>query len=123
MKYTAETYAKAFLEALVRAGEQGEKRVAKNFAALIKKNGDLANYGMISLEIEKLLAKREGGKFISVEVARDGNAIGKITNLFSKKDVVKIRTTSELLAGVRVLIDNEQELDFSFRRRLKTLFS
>src|SRR3989344_2675025 len=111
MKYPAEIYAKAFLGALQSSGREEERSVIKNFSSLLKKNGDLQNHEKISLEIEKLMAKKAGA------------AVKKLAGLFSEKDVVKINILPELLAGARILINGEREFDFSFKRRLKDLFA
>ena len=124
MKYPAEIYAKAFLGALQSSGREEERSVIKNFSSLLKKNGDLQNHEKISLEIEKLMSKKDGGIFVSIEVAKKaGAAAKKLAGLFSEKDVVKINILPELLAGARILINGEREFDFSFKRRLKDLFA
>ncbi|OGF51465.1 hypothetical protein A3I27_00830 [Candidatus Giovannonibacteria bacterium RIFCSPLOWO2_02_FULL_43_11b] len=124
MKYPAKIYANALLKVLGSSGKQAEWRIIKRFAALLQKNGDLANYGKISSEIERLIARKNGGKFISMEVAqKEGEATKKVANFFSERDIVKVRVLPELLAGARILVDDEREFDFSFKKRLKDLFS
>src|SRR3989304_3793237 len=105
MKYPAETYAKAFLEGLEDAGKKRERALVKNFTSLLERNGDLADHDKIYLEMEKLIAKKSGGRFISMEVAdKNGAGAKKLTNLFSKKDVVKVSVLPELLTKAKKFI-------------------
>ena len=124
MKYSPELYAKAFLEVLNQTGGKEERKIIKRFLAIVGKNGDLGRMEAILLEMEKILVRESGGKFVEVELARDeGGLLEKIRKSFSRKDHLVTRIRPELLAGTRILIDHEREFDFSFSGRLKKLFS
>lgn len=124
MKYPAETYARAYIEVLDGAKKKDQAEVTKKFISVVEKNGDLGGLKNILREAEKIAVKKGGGRFIEVEVARESDSLTKkIISLFSAKDHIEIKERPELLAGARVLIDGERELDFSFASKVRKLFS
>lgn len=125
MRYPAEIYAKALFEALEEGREKEEGKMLKRFSALLEKNGDADNFEKILSAFRKMIVKKYGGRFITLEFSGQPNGalVEKLSWLFSKKDSVELRFRQELLAGVRILIDGEKELDFSFQSRLNKLFS
>jgi F0F1-type ATP synthase delta subunit len=124
MKYSAEIYAKAYVEAVEKSERKREAELSKNFLALVEKNGDLGSLGKIMREIEKMTVKKNGGRFVEIELARDDKKLAnKIRQTFGSTDRVEVREKPELIAGARVLIDGDKEVDFSFARKLKNLFS
>ncbi|HBT81794.1 hypothetical protein A2757_03205 [Candidatus Giovannonibacteria bacterium RIFCSPHIGHO2_01_FULL_48_47] len=125
MKYPAEIYAQALFEALEEDGGKEESKALKRFSALLEKNNDADNFEKILRAFEKIIVEKSGGKFVTLEFSRpvDENLVKKLSSIFSKKDFVEFRERPELLAGVRILIDGEKELDFSFQGRLNKLFS
>ncbi|MBI2024303.1 F0F1 ATP synthase subunit delta [Candidatus Giovannonibacteria bacterium] len=125
MKYSPESYAKAFLDALSRMDKKDEGKLIKKFISVLAKNGDLGNFEKISIAIKKIITKRGNGKFIDLELARPMNKklMDATLKNFSDKDHVEIKYRPDLLAGCRILMDGERELDYSFKRRLKNLFS
>lgn len=125
MKYPAEEYAKALLEIFSREDKKDEGKISKRFVQILAKNGDLGNFEKIFLEIKKILTKKKKGKFIDLELARplDKKLTDHVLKNFSDNDHVEIKYRPDLLAGCRILIDGEKELDFSFKSRLKKIFS
>jgi len=124
MKYRPADYAEALNATLsgLKAGE--EASVFKNFIQLVEKNGDRSSLPKILTEMESLIAKKEGGRVVTLEFAREPqNAIlAKMKKEFGAKDIVNVRTNATLVAGVRITIDGEQELDLSLNRRLRGMF-
>lgn len=120
MKYTPNTYAKAFLET---------KPDLTRFLQVVSRNGDFARIEKIVAAIQEVATKQQGGHMVHLEFARlDSARQARNSDLaekfkFGPKDHVRVRTNSHLVAGVRVTIDGEQELDMSLRRKLNTLFS
>ena len=124
MRYPAEIYAKALVEVLEGSARRDEDRITKSFLKILEKNGDLRNSEKIFKEIRKAVVKRSSGKFIEIESARPlGEELKlKLEQIFSEKDYIEFREREELLAGARILADGEQEMDFSFQRKLRQLF-
>ena len=114
MKYSLEK-----LRASPRGSDFGEKKilqqndVARNFMKMLRKSGDEAHAEKIMKEAERILRKADGIRAVVFESARPlGAAQRKSLSAFSKSgDVVSYRTDPRLIAGVRILIDDEKEFD------------
>lgn len=115
MKYSAETYARAFWEA---------KPEMKKFLSVVRKNGDAHRLGKIVNALETLATHEHGGRMVSIEFARhaDQTKVDTLKKRFSSKDHVSMSINPSLIAGARVTMDGEQEMDASFQRKLNKLF-
>ena len=125
MKYPAPTYAKALLAVYHKASADQHSHIVKNFIRVLVKNGDVSSLAKIEVEIQKQLVKQKNGRMILVETARDLDdaVLKKIFSKFSTHDHVESKINPSLVAGVRVSINGEQELDISLARRLHSMFS
>lgn len=120
MKYSVNNYVSAFTEAIKKV-PQGE--AVDGFAKLLKKTGDIRHSKKILDAIHKKLINEKGGKWVNVEVARD-SALKKdlLRRNFSDKDHVDFSINQELVAGMRITIDGERELNNSMQNKLNKLF-
>lgn len=126
MKYTARLYADALAAALHEAtSREQEKTIIGNFAKLVLKRGDEALLPKALELAERLLAKQGKGDVVVIESARPlSNADRtKFTKQFSKAGHVEERIVPSLVAGVRITVNDERELDASLVARLRTLFT
>ena len=125
MKYTPETYALALHDTVSRAPSEKRREIVKRFAALLRRTGDIARAGKIIRAFEKLTVKKSGGRWVEIEFARplDAKLASKIGKLFAAKDRIEETINPALIAGARVTIDGEQELDNSLARKLKKMFN
>ena len=119
MKYSAKDYARAFME--LDAKEQHSKRLFE----VMDKNGDGSQKSKVIKEIEKLIVKKNKGHFYHVSFARAAGAKEResILSQFSTKDRFITDVAPELVAGVRIVRNEEEELDLSFTGKLNKLFS
>lgn len=124
MKYSAVIYAKALLESL-EEGSIDSDAVIKRFAGVLHKNSDLKLAPAIIGLVERELVKQNGGRYVEVEFARpQGEGLmNEIRRNFSEKDKISVSTAPALIAGVRVTVDGERELDNSLSAKLKRIFS
>ena len=90
---------------------------------LLKKTGDIKHFNKIVEAIHKKLVNEKGGKWINIETARE-SALKKekIKHNFSEKDYIDFKINPELVAGMRVTVDGEEELDNTLNQKLKNLF-
>lgn len=125
MRYRAGIYARAFFESIQKAPERERSGIIRRFLGVIKKNGDLSHADHVLHEIRKLTVEEEGGNLITLEFAREvpQSVFSKFSKLFSSKDYVSTVLNPSLIAGVRITINGEKELDNSLKRRLKKLFN
>jgi F0F1-type ATP synthase delta subunit len=124
MKYSPENYAIALTAELKKVSSADHDKLVKNFVAQIYRHGDFPALDKIEKAVEAELAKAAGGKVVEVEFARevDKKSAELLTGKFTKNDVVKFRTNPSLVAGVRITVDGEKELDGSLRGKLNKIF-
>ena len=127
MKYPAHIYAKALIEAMAdveREGKQAEDAAARSFARLVEKNGDGMHLRKILEEAARMARGKEGIQKVVLESARPLTAKQKkeLTRFTEPEDVVQERIDPSLVAGVRIFVDDERELDGSLKGHLDRMF-
>lgn len=120
MKYSINNYVSAFTQAIKKSPHE---QVVASFIKLLRKAGDIKHSGKIFEAIHKKLVSEKGGKWVNVEVARE-SALKKeeLKHKFSEKDHLDYKINPELVAGVRITIGGENELDNTLNKKLKILF-
>lgn len=119
MKYSASTYARAFIEVLSDPKVNSET-AAQHFLALIKKNNDEGHLKKILEEASRFARGKSGVRKVVVESARKLNAAQteSIKKFIKANDVVEERIDPELVAGIRIILDDEMQFDGSLRSKL-----
>ncbi len=123
MKYQAELYAKAFVETIAKAPNEKQGVFLRKFIEIIRKNGDFLRIEKIFQAVRNAFVKNQGGRIVTLELARNIPEDNKnFKRFFSDKNHVEIVIRPELVAGMRILIDGEKELDCTLQRKLNRLF-
>jgi len=124
MKYSLKNYGQALAEAILEKENPSQNDVARNFINMLRRSGDEAHAEKIIKEAERILRKKDGIRAVVFESARPlGAAQQKSLNVFSRSgDVISYRTDPRLIAGIRILIDDEKEFDGSLKGKLDKLF-
>ncbi len=127
MKYSAELYAKAFAAAAAAGTlSPAEKtKLVKNFLAAIAKNNDTHELAKIYAAAEKMLREKTGVRKIVVESARKitqspREILGK---LLRASDMVETKIDPALIAGIKIIVNDDEEFDGSLARKLQKLFN
>ena len=124
MKYSPTLYATALYKVLEdnRAGEH--KQIFQNFLKTVKKNGDQSRIDNIVSSFETMVVHGSGGHVINIETARElaSDLDRSITKLFSERDIQRRKINSKLVAGIRIEMDGEKELDLSLATKLRKIF-
>lgn len=127
MKYPAHIYAKALAEAITSPEAKGARgaEIAANFLALLRKNGDEAHARKIIEEAARMARGKGGIRKLTVESARPLTvAQEKMVRALTKpEDVVETRIDPELIAGIRVIMNDELQFDGSLRGKLDKIFN
>lgn len=120
MKYSMNNYVGAFTQAI---GKVSRDEVVSGFVRLLKKTGDIKHSKKILEAIHKKLVNEKGGKWVNVETARE-SSLKKISlkHSFSDKDHLELSINPELVAGVRITVDGQEELNNSLQNKLNRLF-
>jgi len=124
MKYSPEDYAKAFSEIIAATADAKKEDMFKRFIAVIQKNGDGMRLKKILQVVRAVLVRQQGGRVVKLETARPmaEKALAELREKFTAKDYVEAVENSLLIAGVRVTVNGEEELDNTLSRKLKRLF-
>jgi F0F1-type ATP synthase delta subunit len=125
MKYSAHTYAKAFIGALTeaKAGES-ERAMGERFLTLVRNYGDEASLPKILGEADRLMRARNGTRRLVVESARglDTKAKALIAALAHAGDAIEEKQDPALIAGIKITANDEMQFDASLRKKLDTVF-
>ena len=124
MKHTAHIYAKAFVEALgEHPSPEKERARIKNFIALLVKNGDIGHARKILESAKKVIREKKGRRSVVIETARPLPTHGLAEEITKPSDVVEEKIDPELIAGVRITINDELQFDGTLKRKINELFS
>jgi F0F1-type ATP synthase delta subunit len=130
MKHAPHVYAKALVEVLEDASKaQHETKakddeIAKNFLALVRKNGDESHLKKILEEASRFARGKTGVRKVTVESARALKPAQKetIKKFLKPGDIVEERIDPELIAGIRITLNDELQFDGSLRNKLNQAF-
>lgn len=123
MKYAPHLYAKALAEVIAAPGADA-RAIVKNFMALLTKNGDEGQARKILEEAARFARGKEWIRKVSLESARPLTLRQKkaLAPLLAPTDVVEEEIVPELVAGVRVFVDDGELFDGSLKGKLDMLF-
>jgi len=126
MTYLPVFYAKSFIRALGdKTGREAEK-IIENFISVIKKNNDWPRRQEIIEACLSVLRKNKGRSLLVIESARPLKKSDeeKIERKFKRENYdFAEKINPELMAGVRLNLDDEYQFDASLQKKLNNLFS
>ena len=124
MKYKSAQYAEALALALDGADHETARARTRSFVALLKNHQMLGKADAIVKKAVRRLASRAGVTRVKIESADplDSEVEKQVSDLFGGKVWIEEKVDPELLAGVRILIDEETLIDASGKRRLAEMF-
>ena len=120
MKYTIRQYAEALNSALKGKEAAERKKVVGRFLNILRKHRDSARLGRILKEVELLYLKESGLRKVRVEAASPvtDDIRQKVKEILGGKIYLEEEVNPELLAGLRILVDEELFIDASAKRRI-----
>ena len=125
MKYPAHIYAQALVGAIMDPNAAPGEEIVKNFLALVLKNGDGVHLKKIVAETARLVHRRSGVRDVTLESARPLHATQKKTmrdHFAGPHDAVEEKINAELIAGIRVTVNDESQFNGSLRSKLDQIF-
>ncbi|MCX6724300.1 MAG: F0F1 ATP synthase subunit delta [Candidatus Staskawiczbacteria bacterium] len=119
-------YAKALAEVISKKPASAKEALAwqNNFVKLLVNAGYENKAKEILSLAEDIILAKQGRRKITFETARKTTlSQKKILEKFAKKgDVVKEKINSELIAGIKIIINDSQQFDASMQSRLRKIF-
>ena len=98
-------------------------KVFKRFLQAVARKGDARKLPAVVRELERSDVHAKGGRMVTIEFARTlGHETSEFKSFLKPEDHLENRVNPDLVAGVRITIDEERELDFSLARRLNKMF-
>jgi F0F1-type ATP synthase delta subunit len=75
-------------------------------------------------QAEKIIREKTGKRKLVVEVARKAKGLDAAVRKIAKKsDIVEEKINPDLIAGIKITINDEMQFDGSMSRKIKKLFS
>lgn len=122
MKYTSRQYAQAFFEIYKDKPAAKRKTVLRNFLSILQKKRDWPRLGLILKEVERLNLQAEGLKKVEVETASPSKTLrGELEAILGEKLFIKERVNPDILAGIKILINDEILIDASAGYQLERM--
>ena len=128
MKYPAHIYAEALAEVIgdntKKLSEQASAAIVRNFLELVRRNGDESHLRKILEEAARFARGKAGIRKVSVESARALSAAQEreIAKFLTAGDVVERTIDPALVAGIRIILNDEMQFDGSLRGKLDNVF-
>jgi len=115
-------YAKA-LASVIYDGKVENSKIVKNFTNLLISSGyDKKSKEILELAENILLAKQGKRKIIFETARKMTSEQKKILEKFVKEgDVVKEKINPELIAGIKIIINESQQFDVSMQNKLQKI--
>jgi F0F1-type ATP synthase delta subunit len=124
MRYPAHIYARALAEVVETTKPEDTDLVVRNFLDMVRKNGDEIHLEKILEETARFARKNGGIRKIVVESARELSSRNRkeIAGFTKPGDVMVENINPELIAGIRVVINDELQLDGTLKGKLDKVF-
>ena len=121
-KGSTKLYAKVLAE-IIFSGKTDDKKIVNNFVKLLVSSGYEKKSKEILALAEDLLLQKQGKRKITFETARKMTAGQKklADNIINKGDIVKEKINPELIAGIKIIINDLQQFDASMQSRLQKI--
>lgn len=124
MKHDPRAYAKAL--AAVASGPLSpakEKEIVRNFTRIVTERAGRTQLPKFLAAAEKAMREKTGVRKVSIASARPlKNATDEFKKILRGSDVIEEKVDAELVAGVKITIDDSRQFDGSLRRKLDALF-
>ncbi len=116
-------YAKALADFLLETKKSREK-VSEGFLKLLEKNGLMGKAKEIVSLAEDYILQKKGNKKIVFESARKVSQSQKklLESYVKEGDIIKENINPELIAGVKIIVNGEKQIDYSLNKKLQEIF-
>lgn len=122
MKFSSKIYAKVLLEMISEKKDKNEKKIIDNFFKILEKNRDLKKAKEVISLIEKMYFKKIGKRKVELETARKIDYKNLGGNFLKESDIIEEKINPDLVAGIKIIINDEKQLDFSLKNKLDSIF-
>jgi F0F1-type ATP synthase delta subunit len=120
--FKVKLYAQSLAD-IIWNGKSQDKKIVDNFVKLLVNSGYIGKSEEILKMAEDVLLSKQGKRKIIFETARKttGNQKKMLDRFIEEGDVVKEKISPELIAGVKITINDSHQLDVSMQRKLQNI--
>jgi len=111
-----------YAEVLLTALAVKKTGIFERFLKVLERNGDTKKLKQIAVSAEKMLLEKSGHKSVVIETARRLPK-NSLKGFIKNGDAVVEKINPELIAGMRVIVNGEKQLDFSLQKKLNEIFN
>lgn len=125
MKYSVKQYAAALVAALREKSDSEQRETARRFFVLLHRHGLWSRRLLILKEVERQFLKEHDARKVAVAAALplSSKTRREIERTVGKNIFWQETVEPELLAGIKILVDDEILIDASAKRYVKRLFT
>ena len=125
MRYRVIQYAEALHAALREKPMSQQQEIMRRFAALLTRHRMSGKSDLIVAAYEKIVLQENGVRKVRIESASpvSGQLKKEIGDILGKKVQIEETVNPRLLAGVKILVDDELLIDASAQRQVEKIFS
>jgi len=122
MKNKVKLYAMALAE-IISEGKTEDKKIVSNFAKLLISAGCEGKTKEILALAQDFILAKQGKRKITFETAREVSASQKklLESFVKKGDIVNEKINPELIAGIKIIINDSQQFDASMQSKLSKI--
>ncbi|MBI2637849.1 MAG: F0F1 ATP synthase subunit delta [Candidatus Sungbacteria bacterium] len=124
MRYTTRQYAQALYDVLRHTTEEKRGEVIKRLYMVLSRQRILSSYERILQGTERIFLKENGIKKVVLETPLRASRDMKkeIQDILGKKILLQEKIDPDLLAGIRIRINDEMLIDASAKTQVMKLF-
>lgn len=124
MRYLPRHFVDATAELLNESSADKQREIIANLPKILAKKKLTKHLPKILAAIEQKMVNQKGGRMIDVILAqKTEQSESKIKDACHKEDLIKITENKNLIAGAKIIINREYQLDCSLAGRLQKIFS
>jgi len=122
MKNKTKLYGKVLAEVILD-GKIEDKKIVNNFVKILIDSGQEREAKEILDLAEDIVLAKQGKRKIVFETARHvtPNQRKTLESFVEKGDIVKEKINPELIAGIKIIIDNSRQFDASMQGKLQRI--
>jgi len=123
VKNKVKIYAKTLAEEIL-AGKLNNKEIIKSFVKVLAISGLLSKSKEVLEMAESFVLEAQGKRKIVLETARKVAPSQRklLDGVVRKGDIITEKINSELIAGVKIIINNSKQFDASMQSKLRDIF-
>lgn len=125
MRHSPKQHASALLLAMADKSPEERKKILRQFLSLLSRRGDSPRLGLILREVERQYLREAGLKKVVLEApnAVPAKVKKEVEGILGKNLLIQEKINPRILAGIKVLVNDELLIDASAETQLRKLFS